>query len=121
MKIKKIDESNIIFDDESYLTWDYKQDCCEYNYADFEQIEKSALNYDFDKDTFRLIPNDYGFRFGDKNRTFFIPCYSQQNGFYSSEVDIFYRDKDGNKILDLKKIDCYLYDFESEKRYFNKD
>lgn len=31
----------------------------------------------------------------------FVPCYSEQNGYYSSDVDIYYNDK---KVLN---VDCY--------------
>ncbi|EBD1752294.1 hypothetical protein FXI80_08045 [Campylobacter coli] len=76
MKIIKYgNDEGIVFDNGNSL-WDtYSQSCCEYNYAEWDQLEPSALNYDFDEESFQLVPNDYGFRFGDKNRTFFIPCY----------------------------------------------
>lgn len=33
----------------------------------------------------------YGFRFGNGgDEMFFIPCYNVQNGYYSSDVDIYY-------------------------------
>lgn len=106
MKIVNYTHEKIEFDDGSYLCHEHDQVCCEDNYADFEQIEKSALNHDFDKETFRLISNEYGFRFGDKNRTFFIPCYSEQNGCYGTDVSIFYRDRDDKNVLTLN-TDCY--------------
>lgn len=91
----------IVFDNGNVLYDYHEQDCCEHNYADWEQLEKHALNYNFDEETFKIIPNDYGFRFGDKNRTFFIPCYSEQDGYYSDEVTISYVDKDDNVLLEI--------------------
>ena len=40
---------------------------------------------------------DYGFRFGNPPvNMFFVPCYSIQNGYYSSELDIWY---DGKEVI----------------------
>ncbi|EDO9449691.1 hypothetical protein GUK91_08670 [Campylobacter coli] len=91
----------IVFDNGNVLYDYHEQDCCEHNYADWEQLEKHALNYNFDEETFKIIPNDYGFRFGDKNRTFFIPCYSEQNGEYSYRITIIYEDKSGKTLKEI--------------------
>lgn len=48
MKIKKVTEEAIVFDNETVITYDHCQDCCEDNYADFKQIEPEALDYDFE-------------------------------------------------------------------------
>lgn len=99
MKISRYGEDLGIEFDNGSLLYDYhNQECCEYNYADWNQLEKSALDYEFDEKTFKLVPNDYGFRFGDESRTFYIPCYSEQNGYYSDSVNIVYKNGD-DKIL----------------------
>lgn len=38
-----------------------------------------------------------GFRFGDNRMMHFVPCYSDQNGYYSDEIDIYYN---GEKVCD---------------------
>ena len=81
------------FDNGSVLEYNYLQDCCENNYADFKQVDDIALEQTF------TLPLDfeetgYGFTFGNKpNKMFFIPCYSEQNGYYSPAVDIYFDDK----------------------------
>lgn len=103
MKITKYGEDvGVVFDNGSYLYDYHDQECCEDNYAGWSQLEESALNHDFDEETFEIIPNDYGFRFGDKSRTFYVPCYSEQNGCYSDDVNIMYKDKDGNVLLKIE-------------------
>ena len=42
MKIKKVTEEVIVFDNGTVITYDHCQDCCEDNYADFKQIEPEA-------------------------------------------------------------------------------
>ncbi|ABS44203.1 hypothetical protein JJD26997_1107 [Campylobacter jejuni subsp. doylei 269.97] len=97
MKITEFGKDiGIIFDNGNTLCDYHEQECYEYNYADWCQLKKSALNYDFNEETFKIIPNYYGFKFGDKNRTFSMPCY------YGDYITIFYRDKYNNV---LSKID----------------
>lgn len=92
MKITKITDEYIKFDNGSTITFDHQQDCCEDNYADFKQLEELAMDIDF-KEPLEFESCDYGFRFGNKNIMFFIPCYSEQNGYYTDDVDIYYNDK----------------------------
>ena len=53
----------------------------------------------------RVIMNklqNFGFRFGNNPQNMvFVPCYSEQSGYYSSDVDIYYNNK---KVLN---VDCY--------------
>ena len=89
MRIKEITSEHILFDNGNYITFWHCPDCCEENYADFSQLDSEASDYDFDEDLkFEIVP-EAGFRFGDK-RMFFIPCYSDQNGYYSDDVEISY-------------------------------
>ncbi|EPX9012851.1 hypothetical protein ACW51D_000321 [Campylobacter coli] len=102
MKIIKFrNDEGIEFDNGNLLRDTYSPTCCEYNYAEWDQLEPSALNHDFDEESFQLVPNDYGFRFGDKNRTFFIPCYSEQHGEYSYSITIIYEDKSGKTLKEI--------------------
>lgn len=92
MKIKEVTEDEIVFDNGMTITFDFYLECCEWNYADFKQIAPLAMEYEFDEELI-FEEADYGFRFGDKKLMFFIPCYSDQNGWYSPCVDIYFNDK----------------------------
>lgn len=95
MKIIEVTQDYIAFDNGKKITYDHTPDCCERNYADFEQIDDEARQYDYDENLI-FEKAESGFRFGDERRMFFVPCYSVQNGYYSSSVDIFY---DGECVL----------------------
>lgn len=97
MRIKEINESMILFDNGNSITFDHEQDCCEWNYADFEQLDDIAKATEFDPNLeFEALPEE-GFLFGNRpNKMFFVPCYSCQNGFYSDEITIVYN---GNVVL----------------------
>lgn len=104
MKIIEVKDDYIGFDNGSKITFDHSQDCCEYNYADFKQIEKQALDTTFDEELIFEEVEGSGFRFGSKGtHMFFIPCYSDQNGYYSSDVDIYFNEK---HVLNLDFLDC---------------
>lgn len=94
MKIVEITDGHIKFDNDKAITFDHEQDCCEYNYADFEQIDDLARSYCFDEKSLRFeFVEESGFRFGDRYALFFVPCYSDQNGYYTDHIDIYYDNK----------------------------
>ena len=93
MKITKVTEDEILFDNGKDISYNHAQECCEHNYADFEQLDDLARDYDFDENLMFEEVEGCGFRFGDKRQMFFVPCYSEQNGYYSSDVDIYYGGK----------------------------
>lgn len=98
MKIEKVEYNGIYFDNCAKITFEHERDWCEYNYADFKQLESSALETEFPKNLrFEEVP-DAGFRFGFENTMFFIPCYSEQNGYYSSDLDILFNN---TKVLNI--------------------
>lgn len=93
-KIKTITEEEILFSNGDTIQYDHNQDCCEHNYADFEQIDDLAKEYKFHGELLFEKVGDTGFRFGDERCMFFVPCYSEQNGYYSNALSIFYNDKE---------------------------
>ena len=91
MRIKDVTYEQILFDNGSCITFDHMRDCCESNFADFYQIENEAMETDFCEELIFEEVEGSGFRFGSKGtHMFFIPCYSHQNGYYSSHVDIYF-------------------------------
>lgn len=94
MKIKSIDDGAITFDNGMDITFDHVPDCCEYNYAAFEEIDDLAKSFEFSENLIFESVDDCGFRFGNNpHNMVFVPCYSNQNGYYSDDVDIYYNDK----------------------------
>lgn len=90
MKIVDINAEAILFDNGrtiSYRHWPEKE---EENYADFNAIDATALEHDFHEYLTFQVLDAQGFFFGDRVRTFFVPCYSRQDGTASEEIQIFY-------------------------------
>lgn len=98
LTIKEISDYFIKFSDDSIITFSHEQDCCEFNYADFNAIDDISRSFVFDDPIhFESVP-DAGFRFGNKGKMIFVPCYSYQNGYYSNDIDIIYA---GNYVLNF--------------------
>lgn len=109
MKIEEVTREHILFDDGQIITFYHDRECCECNYAEFEDIDKDAFDFEFKKDLDFEAVYDAGFRFGNEGiRMFFIPCYSDQNGFYTANIDIYLNGK--KVIVDLfckKRLSYY--------------
>ena len=110
MKIIKITDEEIIFDNGCYLTYAHNPDCCEYNYADFSQLEDTCIEdeeFEFSEKMLEF-ECDYGFRLVAKSgNKYFIPCYSCQNGYYSNTLDIIFKGEKGEYI---SNIECDIID-----------
>lgn len=105
MKIVRVDYYGICFDNGDAIRDEHYADCCERNYADYKQIEPEALDTEFEY-PIKLQVCEYGFRFGNLNgKMFFVPCYSEQNGYYSRMIDVIYSNKNG-KIIEKLKTEC---------------
>lgn len=96
MRIKEITHSHILFDNGSKITYYHERDCCECNYADFEQLQDTGIEYEDFSEPLRFEEVKHGFRFGNPGQMYFVPCYSMQNGYYSTDVGIYYND---NQVL----------------------
>ena len=97
MKIKQIicdsgrEDAAIIFDNGNKITYKHERDCCEYNYMDLESLSNDVyINEDFDPELIFKPIEDLGFSFGNPGKMIFIPCYSEQNGYYTDLITICY-------------------------------
>lgn len=106
MKIVSITDEEILFDNGNTITFDHEPDCCEHNYADFEQLDDIARTTDFDPNLEFVPQGDVGFLFGNTpGKMFFVPCYSCQNGYYTRNLEVYYNTGDVHKVLSM---DCQI-------------
>lgn len=118
MKIKEIKEDKIIFDNGYELEYYHEQDCCEHVYADFEILKDYNVStktgktinikeIDFEESLVELIDGvkGQGFNMISKiEEKFFVPCYNEQNGYYSSELRLILYKEKAKEIMDIS--DC---------------
>lgn len=118
MKIKQINEDEIVFDNNYKLRYYHEQDCCESVYADFEMLKnynvsvKTGKNINIKEIEFvetlgALVEGVTGAGFniisiiGEK---FFVPCYSQQNGYYSSNLELILDKDKTQEVMDISEF-----------------
>lgn len=101
MKIKNITEEEILFNDGTVVTYNHDQDCCENVYADFNALKDTDI---FDKE-FKDVKIEGVNGSGIKMNGYFIPCYNEQNGYYSSNLEIVIKSlgKD-KKVIDISEF-----------------
>ena len=82
---------------------DYSPLCCEYNYADFRSLEDTTIiGQKFNELVFEK--SEYGFLLNGH----LVNCYSEQNGYYSQDVDIIYHPKNSYQGIKVLNVDCDL-------------
>ncbi len=118
MKIKQIDEDEIVFDNNYELRYYHEQDCCESVYADFEMLKKYNVSVktgkninikeiEFAETLESLVEGvpQAGFNIisitGEK---FFVPCYNEQNGYYSSDLELILVKDKTQEIMDISEF-----------------
>lgn len=98
-KVTKIFDETIYFDNGNYLKSEHQDDCCETHYLgmrDLKLEDFDNLEFDLEGDFFKRIPY-YGIELVPVNGwSVKIPGYGFNNGYYSSNLDLYIYDKDGN-------------------------
>lgn len=90
VRVIKVNADYIEFSNGDRIIYDHEPDCCEYNYADFKQVKDEIMGREF-KMPIQFEMLEHGFRFGNEPyMMFYVPCYSDQNGYYTDELDIYY-------------------------------
>ncbi|MGL5958558.1 MAG: hypothetical protein ACRCZZ_08220 [Phocaeicola sp.] len=81
----------IVLNDGTEIFSSHTHDCCEVNYASFTALEGTTF---FDEvrraDDLRF---DFSGEYGFSINGYFIPCYSEQNGYYGRCVNIYVDNK----------------------------
>ena len=102
MKIKSITEEGIEFNNGTTIKHFHDQQCCENVYADWKQLgDTDAFQHEFNEDLIIEGVEKSGFRV----EGYFVPCYNEQNGWYSSELELQITLKNGySKVVDIDKF-----------------
>lgn len=92
METKKyniITEWNVTLSDGTTICCDHNAGCCENNFASFEALKDTTFeDVCITYDNLEIEANEYGFKING----YFVPCYSMQNGWYSTDIDIYVND-----------------------------
>lgn len=110
MKIKKINEEGILFDDGSTLIDYHERECCEYVYASWKDMvaiteangnELKLADFDFFENILdSIVPiEELGFYLVTKQGLCIrVDCYNIQNGYYSNDLELRYTSKNREEV-----------------------
>jgi len=100
MKLILIDEQGLKFDDGTVVEHFHDQDCCETVYADWKQLEDTGiLNREFNDIKIEGVKRS-GFRLNG----YFVPCYNEQNGYYSSGLEVWITKGNEKRVVDVSEF-----------------
>jgi len=92
LKVVKITEDEIIFDNGLSLSSDHRQDCCESHYLWFKDLtlsEFEGMEFDLSNDDFFEKIEGYGIALKPTNNfPVRIAGYGSNNGYYSTELKL---------------------------------
>lgn len=104
MKIKEWKDDELYFNDGSGIYCEHFEECCEHNWADFDAAFFEGFDEKNEFDYFTLEPKEEGILitlhgyphkiFGKYDRKVWVPCYSDQSGYYSDELTVNYSGAD---------------------------
>lgn len=112
LKVVKIWNEGLEFDNGMKLYSDHDQDCCEWHYmslSDLELEDFEGLEFDLSNDDFFERIEGYGIALKPKNGfPIRIPAYGDNNGYYSSNLSLVISGEDGfEKIYDITECQDY--------------
>lgn len=114
LKVVKIENKGLVFNDGTQLFSEHEQDCCEWHYLDFSDLNLS----DFDGLEFNLIGDDFFNRIEDygielkpiNGHSVRVPGYGMNNGYYSSYIDLVIVDANNKTIKSYDVSECQDWD-----------
>ena len=114
LKAVKIENDELVFNDGTRLLSNHDQDCCEWHYLDFANLDISdfdGLEFDLTDDNFFNRVEDYGIELKPiKGHVVRVPGYGSNNGYYSSNIDLVIADANGNTIKSYNVSECQEYE-----------
>ena len=114
LKVVKIENDELVFNDGTRLLSNHDQDCCEHHYLDFADLDISdfdGLEFDLTSDDFFNRVEDYGIELKPiKGHVVRVPGYGSNNGNYGSNIDLIIADANGKTIKSYDVSECQKVD-----------
>lgn len=114
LKVVKIGNEQLEFNDGTILSSAHAQDCCEHHYLDFDGLDINdfdGLEFNLTKDDFFNRVEDYGIELIPiKGHPVRVPGYGFNNGYYGSNIDLVMRYADGRATKTYDVSECQKWD-----------
>ena len=113
IKVIKIENDELIFNDGTKIYSYHEPDCCEHHYLDLEHLDIDdfeGLEFDLTTDNFFNRIEGYGIELKPINgHSVKIPGYGYNNGYYGSGIDLIISDSNGKTIKSYDVSECQDY------------
>lgn len=114
LKVVKIENDELVFEDGTRLLSNHNQDCCEWHYLDFADLDVSdfdGLEFDLTNDNFFNRIEDYGIELKPiKGHSVKVPGYGINNGDYGSNIDLIIADINNKTVKSYDVSECQKRD-----------
>ena len=114
LKVVKIENDELVFNDGTRLLSNHDQDCCEWHYLDFADLDISdfdGLEFDLTNDNFFNRVEDYGIELKPiKGHVVRVPGYGSNNGYYGSNIDLMISDTNDKTVKRYDVSECQKWD-----------
>lgn len=114
LKVVKIENDELVFNDGTRLLSNHEQDCCEWHYLDFGDLDITdfdRLEFDLTNDNFFNRVEDFGIELKPiKGHAVRVAGYGSNNGYYSSNIDLIIADANGNTVKSYDVSECQKWD-----------
>lgn len=98
LKVIKIDDDSLTFEDGTVLYSNHDSDCCENHFLSFADLtiqDFEGLKFNLTNDDFFKRIEDYGIELIPiKGHSVKVPGYGYNNGYYSSNLDLILENRD---------------------------
>ena len=113
LKVLKIENDEIVFEDGIRLFSDHEPDCCEDHYLDLNSLDLSdfdGLEFDLTNDDFFNRIEDYGIELIPlKGHSVKVPGYGTNNGYYSDNIHLIISDINDKTIKSYDVSECQKF------------
>lgn len=113
VKVVKITQELILFNDDTELTSDHDQECCESHYLSFSDLtldDFEGLEFDLTNKNFFTPIHNYGIALNPINGfPVRVPGYGDNNGYYSTNLTLVIRNKYFIRTFDI--TECQDIDY----------
>ena len=114
LKVVKIENDELVFNDGTRLLSNHDQDCCEHHYLDFADLDVSdfdGLEFDLTNDNFFNRIEDYGIELKPiKGHSVKVPGYGSNNGYYGSNIDLIIANINSKTVKSYDVSECQKWD-----------
>ena len=105
LKVVKVGQYGIVFDNGLELSSNHDQDCCEHHelyFKDLTLADFEGLEFDLTNENFFKRVDGYGIELLPLNgHPVRVAGHGNNNGYYSDQLDLVLSGKDFNKVFDI--------------------